>query len=86
GITPPELRGRGRDECRKFGAELVDGMVLKVGKDDNHFDLSIEGGAGIRARRVLLAYGLRDVWPEIPGLAHVYGANAHVCPDCDGYE
>jgi thioredoxin reductase len=26
------------------------------------------------------------VWPEIPGLARVYGSNAHVCPDCDGYE
>jgi thioredoxin reductase (NADPH) len=86
GITPPELRGRGRDECRKFGAELLDGMVLKVVKGDDHFDLAIDGEAGIRARRVLLAYGLRDVWPEIPGLAHVYGANAHVCPDCDGYE
>jgi thioredoxin reductase len=35
---------------------------------------------------VLLAIGVRDVWPDIPGLAQVYGANAHVCPDCDGYE
>ena len=38
------------------------------------------------ARRLLLAYGLRDVWTDIPGLTHVYGANAHVCPDCDGHE
>jgi thioredoxin reductase len=35
---------------------------------------------------LLLAIGIRDVWPDIPGLEHVYGANAHVCPDCDGYE
>jgi thioredoxin reductase len=33
----------------------------------------------------LLAIGIRDVWPEIPGLDRVYGQNAHVCPDCDGY-
>ena len=26
------------------------------------------------------------MWPDIPGLEHVYGANAHVCPDCDGYD
>ena len=38
------------------------------------------------ARRVLLAIGLKDVWPRVPGLEQVYGDRAHVCPDCDGYE
>jgi thioredoxin reductase len=86
-ITPAELRGTGRDECRKYGATLLDGMVLKIEHHgDDHFELAIEGGARIQARRLLLAYGLRDAWPEIPGIARVYGANAHVCPDCDGYE
>ncbi|HET9425348.1 MAG TPA: NAD(P)/FAD-dependent oxidoreductase [Gemmatimonadaceae bacterium] len=87
GITPPELRGIGRDECRKYGAALLDALVLTAEKvDDDHFSLAIEGGERVHARRLLLAYGLRDVWPDIPGLARVYGANAHVCPDCDGYE
>ncbi len=27
-----------------------------------------------------------DIWPDIPGLEQAYGANAHVCPDCDGYD
>jgi thioredoxin reductase len=86
-ITPAELRGTARDECRKYGATLLDGVVLSIEQDaEDHFDLSIEGGTRIHARRLLLAYGLRDVWPEIPGMARVYGANAHVCPDCDGYE
>jgi thioredoxin reductase (NADPH) len=87
GITPPELRGIGRDECRTYGADLVDGLVLTAEKhNDDHFELVLEGGARVSSRRLLLAYGLRDVWPDIPGLARVYGANAHVCPDCDGYE
>ncbi|MDQ6738046.1 MAG: NAD(P)/FAD-dependent oxidoreductase, partial [Gemmatimonadota bacterium] len=34
----------------------------------------------------LLAIGVHDVWPDIPGLGSCYGATAHVCPDCDGYE
>jgi thioredoxin reductase len=38
------------------------------------------------ARRVLLAIGIKDRWPSIPGLRQVYGETAHVCPDCDGYE
>ena len=40
----------------------------------------------LRAARLLLAFGLRDEWPKIPGLHQVYGSAAHVCPDCDGYD
>ncbi len=37
-------------------------------------------------RRLLLAIGLRDIWPRIDGIGQVYGDRAHVCPDCDGYD
>ena len=40
----------------------------------------------IVGRRILLAIGLKDVWPSVPGLEKIYGDRAHVCPDCDGYE
>lgn len=87
GITPAELRGRGRDECRAYGATLIDATVLAITpEDDETFVLSLSGGKWLGASRLLLAYGLRDVWPDIPGLTRVYGTNAHVCPDCDGYE
>ena len=86
-ITPAELRGRGRDECLAHGATLVDATVLAIAKQVGEtFVLSLSTGRRLEARRLLLAYGLRDVWPDIPGLTHVYGTNAHVCPDCDGYE
>jgi thioredoxin reductase len=86
-ITPAELRGRGREECRAYGVTLLDTTVLTVEQgDDGTFVVALTGGEHVTARRVLLAYGLRDVWPDIPGLARVYGSNAHVCPDCDGYE
>ena len=39
----------------------------------------------IVAKRLLLAIGMRDVWPRVPGLEQIYGDKAHVCPDCDGY-
>lgn len=87
-VRPAELRGRGRDEVRKYDdARLVDASVLRVDQEgDEAFTFRVEGGEAIRARRVLLAIGMRDVWPDIPGLEQVYGANAHVCPDCDGFE
>ncbi|MGZ8492127.1 MAG: NAD(P)/FAD-dependent oxidoreductase [Gemmatirosa sp.] len=51
--------------------------------DDNE---PCEETRALVARRVLLAIGLKDVWPRVPGLEQVYGDRAHVCPDCDGYE
>ena len=86
-ITPAELRAKGRDEARKYGVQLVDGSVDLVQKvTDDEFALTLNSGSACGARRLLLAIGLKDVWPDIPGLERVYGDTAHVCPDCDGYE
>jgi thioredoxin reductase len=87
GIRPAELRGMGRDEARQHGATLIDTHVERVAQlDEEEFLLTMLDGTPIRAQRLLLAIGLKDVWPRIPGLRQVYGANAHVCPDCDGHE
>jgi thioredoxin reductase (NADPH) len=86
-VKPGELRLRGREEARKYGARLVDDCVdiaRQLSHDD--FELVTHAGDAFGARRVLLAIGLKDVWPDIPGLERAYGATAHVCPDCDGYE
>ena len=85
-IRPPELRQSGREECAAVGVTLIDAIadtVRRVG--DEHFVLALEDGRTFEARRFILAIGIRDVWPDIEGLEHVYGRNAHVCPDCDGY-
>jgi thioredoxin reductase len=85
GVRPAELRGLGREEARSHGVELLDAMCETVEKrDPDIFELVLATGETRQARRLLLAIGLKDVWPDIPGLDRVYGANAHVCPDCDG--
>ena len=95
GIRPAELRGNGRDELRGYGVSLIDALVQRVevveealvdGSDETIFEFTFDQNRSVRARRVLLAIGMRDAWPDIPGLSQVYGANAHVCPDCDGYD
>ena len=40
----------------------------------------------LRARRIVLAYGVRDTLPDIPNIEQYYGTSVHHCPDCDGYE
>jgi thioredoxin reductase len=87
GIRSPELRARGRADAESFGVELVDDEVCRVhNTNGERFVLDLYHGRTIEARRMLLAIGVKDIWPDIPGLSDCYGETAHVCPDCDGYE
>ena len=86
-IRPPDLRQRGRTQCRRFGVKLVDACIDRVCKtEEERFELEAGGGRRFYARRLVLAFGLRDTWPDLPGLEHCYGRSAYHCPDCDGYD
>jgi thioredoxin reductase len=86
-ITPPELRERGRTEAARYGAKLFDGCVSTVrSEEEESFVITLESGREFTSRRVLLAIGIKDVWPNVPGLDQCYGQTVHHCPDCDGYE
>jgi thioredoxin reductase len=86
-VAPARIRGAGRDEARRYGAELVDGCVGTVERlDEESFRLTLEDGRVYGGKRLLLAIGIKDIWPGVPGLEQCYGATAHHCPDCDGYE
>jgi Thioredoxin reductase len=87
GIKPAQLRGHGRAECEKFGVRLIDECVdTATNLNGESFELTLSGGEIIVASRILLAIGIRDVWPDIEGLERCFGETVHVCPDCDGYE
>ena len=87
GIRSPELRALGQAECEKFGVDFVDGIVdTAIDEPGELFAIQLRGGTTIKARRILLAIGIKDFWPDIPGLERCYGETVHVCPDCDGYE
>ncbi len=87
GIRSPDLRGQGRRDAEDVGVELIDGEVCEAqNTNGERFVLNMNGGRVINCRRLLLAIGIKDVWPRIPGLADCYGETAHVCPDCDGYD
>ncbi len=86
-IRSPELRKKGRTECEKYGVVFMEDTVNTARNvNGSAFTLELKSGKTAEARRVLLAIGIRDVWPQIPGLGECYGETAHVCPDCDGYE
>jgi thioredoxin reductase (NADPH) len=87
GIRSPELREIGRAEGAAFGVQFVSGIVDTAENETGDlFTVRLRDGRSMEGRRILLAIGIKDVWPAIPGLSDCYGETAHVCPDCDGYE
>jgi thioredoxin reductase len=86
GIAPLELLRIGREELRQYQVESREISVEDVTRRDDHFDVRLEGGERIAALTVLLATGVADQPPDIPGVAECYGISVHHCPYCDGWE
>ena len=53
---------------------------------EDGFEVTLAGGASARARRLVLAFGVEDVLPDIPGLRERWGRTVLHCPYCHGYE
>lgn len=86
-IKPAKLRRQGQKQCRHYGASLLDAHVDHAWQNSpDDFELETDDGRTFHARRLLLAMGIRDRWPDVPGLKRCYGTTVHTCPNCDGYE
>ncbi|WP_405560805.1 NAD(P)/FAD-dependent oxidoreductase [Streptomyces sp. NBC_01180] len=92
GVPPMDLLGRGRDEVRRYGGRVVVGHVVSAvpagpsAEGDPRFKVTLSDGRAVRARRLLVATGLRDVLPDLPGLAQHWGHGLVHCPYCHGWE
>jgi thioredoxin reductase len=85
GLDPAELRARGRAEIAGYGVEVVTADVHGADVRGGVVQLSSARGPEV-ARTVLLATGMLDEVPDIPGFDRVWGTSAHTCPYCDGFE
>ena len=85
GIAPGELIARGRAEAEAYGVELCRETVTNVEKVGDVFEIATQSGI-VRGRRVVLAYGVRDILPDVPEIDRFYGGSIFHCPDCDGFE
>ncbi len=86
GIPPAELLERGRAEVRGYGGQVVTGEVVAAAREDDGFRLTLADGGSVRARRLLVATGLVDELPDVPGLTERWGRDVVHCPYCHGWE
>ena len=89
GIAPSALLTIGRDEVARYGGQVIPGAVADVVRRDGSepgFDVLLDDGRSLRARRVLVTSGLRDELPDLPGVRERWGRDLLHCPYCHGYE
>jgi thioredoxin reductase len=85
GMAPAEFLALGREEIARYGVGLVRDRVTDVTRDGD-FAVVLESGGTVRARRLVVATGLRDELPEVPGVADRFGRDVLHCPFCHGWE
>jgi thioredoxin reductase (NADPH) len=86
GISGVKLLAHLREQAEKHGAKLQDGRVEALRKTDGAFVARV-GDKDLRAQRVLLATGIVDESPDLPGLKDaIYRGALRFCPICDGFE
>jgi thioredoxin reductase len=94
GISPSELRRIGRAQLAPFAHvaciddEVESVQVIEPVALDTRGGLSMRtrSGTHVTARALLLAVGVIDDHPPIPGYDALWGRSIHVCPFCHGWE
>lgn len=97
GINPHDLIAKGRAEAQAYGVTFIDDTAATVRTSDNdprpaeaapasRFELTTSAGVNVRSQRIILATGLTDELPDIPGLADGWGETVLHCPYCHGFE
>jgi len=84
---PLEILAEARRQLARYSTiKLVDTRADGVSGGIDDFSVHTRGGESLKARRVILSYGIVDQMPEVPGFAEGWGKSIVPCPYCDGFE
>lgn len=87
GTSPENLLNTGRTEAASYGASIHTGTVRDIRASPDLSGQIVTWDRGtIRCKAVVVATGLSDQLPDVPGLAEGWGRWAFHCPYCHGYE
>ncbi|MGG1659614.1 NAD(P)/FAD-dependent oxidoreductase [Brevibacillus sp. NRS-1366] len=88
GVSGDSLRRLGREQAIQYGAIIIEDEVVSLHTDISRaFAVKTKSGAApLVARTLVMATGICDPFPEIPGILECIGNSIFLCPDCDGYE
>ena len=87
GRAPLELMAQARAQLLAYPTvRFVAAQALQAVPQGDGFALTLDNGERLVGRRLLLATGVHDLLPDLPGLAARWGQSVAHCPYCHGYE
>jgi thioredoxin reductase len=86
GIPPDEFRRRAHAELATYGVEIRSGRIVEAVCIDGGFEVRAVPGGKETTRKLLLATGIQDELPALPGARELYGRGLFPCAYCDGWE
>jgi thioredoxin reductase len=87
GIPPGELLAAARRQLAGYPDVTFRPVgACSAAPRGGRFEVELADGGAVEARRLLIASGLRDELPPIPGVADLWGRRVHLCSYCHGYE
>lgn len=82
GTPPGEFRELVKKDLSKYKEVFFStSRVETITKQNDGFLVN-----GIKAKKIILAHGLKDVLPPIPGMKELWGKSIFFCPYCHGHE
>ena len=87
GNTPGAILATAREQVSAYpGVALIDGEAVLAQATPSGFGVTLASGERLEASRLVLAFGISDELPSLPGLAARWGVSVLHCPYCHGYE
>lgn len=89
GLLPADIRKIAWEQIDKYGsAEFRVEKIVNVSKEEDNgiFIITSNSETSIKAKKVILAVGYHDMYPDIPGFVECWADTIISCPFCDGYE
>lgn len=86
GIDPLALQEAGRAEVRHYGGDVVEAKAVAARGAVGDLTVELDDGRTLAARHLLVATGLTDELPDVPGIEPRWGRDVVHCPYCHGWE
>ncbi len=84
---PLDILAQARQQLARYPAiRLVNARADSVAGSIDDFSVLTGDGESLKARRLILSYGIVDQMPDVPGFAEGWGTSIIPCPYCDGFE
>lgn len=87
GKTPLEISQTAKEQVLKYDTvTFLKDLVLNAEKNESGFSVRTKNNESFQSKKLILAAGIRDIKPDIPGFNKCWGISIIHCPYCHGYE